>query len=391
MEKNKPQVRFKGFTEDWKEQELDEVLTERKVLQKITEDAPILAFAAGQGVIDRSKRKSNNRDHLTHDQENKIYKLTELNDIVYNPSNLKYGAIDRNKHGRGVISPIYVTFTTEEEASFIELIVKSEKFKLRALQYEEGTVVKRQSVKPENLLSLKVNISTSKDEQKKIGVLIQNLDKLITEHQQKHSKLKTLKKAMLSKMFPQQGQTVPDIRFKGFKGDWEETKIENFADRYDNLRIPVKADKRVKGYIPYYGANGIQDYVEGYTHDGEFILIAEDGANDLKNYPIQYTNGKIWVNNHAHVLQAKEDIADNLYLKYAISQTNIEPFLVGGGRTKLNADAMMKIGVWITKDLNEQKKIADYFFNIDSLIDNLDNQISKLQNIKKAFLAKMFI
>lgn len=159
-----PEVRFAGFTEDWEERELSNILKERKVMQKITEDAPILAFAAGQGVIDRSQRKSNNRDHLTHDQENKIYKLTELNDIVYNPSNLKYGAIDRNKHGRGVISPIYVTFTTEEEPSFVELLVKSEKFKLRALQYEEGTVVKRQSVKPENLLSLKVNISSSKDE-----------------------------------------------------------------------------------------------------------------------------------------------------------------------------------------------------------------------------------
>ena len=84
----KPNVRFSGFAEDWKEQELGEILTERKVLQKISEDAPILAFAAGQGVIDRSERKSNNRDHLTVDQANKIYKLTEFNDIVYNPSNL---------------------------------------------------------------------------------------------------------------------------------------------------------------------------------------------------------------------------------------------------------------------------------------------------------------
>ena len=119
-EENKnPEVRFSGFTDDWEQHELGEVLTERKILQKISDDAPILAFASGQGVIDRSERKSNNRDHLTLDQTNKIYKLTEYNDIVYNPSNLKYGAIDRNKHGRGVISPIYVTFTTEEEPSFI--------------------------------------------------------------------------------------------------------------------------------------------------------------------------------------------------------------------------------------------------------------------------------
>ncbi|MGH2143920.1 restriction endonuclease subunit S, partial [Enterococcus faecalis] len=83
------------------------------------------------------------------------------------------------------------------------------------------------------------------------------------------------------------------------------------ANRYDNLRVPITASKRISGNTPYYGANGIQDFVEGYTHDGEFILVAEDGANDLKDYPVQYVNGKVWVNNHAHVLQAKQSIANN--------------------------------------------------------------------------------
>ena len=69
---NNPEVRFTGYNDEWEERELGEVLTERNMLQKITEDAPILAFASGQGVIDRSERKSNNRDHLTHDSSVKI-------------------------------------------------------------------------------------------------------------------------------------------------------------------------------------------------------------------------------------------------------------------------------------------------------------------------------
>jgi type I restriction enzyme S subunit len=224
-----PEIRFLGFEDAWIRKALNEVLNERKVLQKISDDAPILAFAAGQGVIDRSERKSNNRDHLTLDQANKFYKLTEYDDIVYNPSNLKYGAIDRNKHGRGVISPIYVTFTTEEKASFIEHIVKGEKFKLRALVYEEGTVVKRQSVKPENLLSLDVNISLSLNEQTKIGDFFQQIDRLISQHQQKHDKLLNIKKALLEKMFPRSGKTEPEIRFKGFSGDWNSQKLSNLC------------------------------------------------------------------------------------------------------------------------------------------------------------------
>jgi type I restriction enzyme S subunit len=390
--KNKnPEVRFKGYSEDWKHSELGEFLHERKTMQKISEDAPILAFASGQGVIDRSERKSNNRDHLTLDQENKVYKLTELNDIVYNPSNLKYGAIDRNKHGKGVISPIYVTFTTEEEPSFIELIVKSEKFKLRALQYEEGTVVKRQSVSPENLLSLKVGVSNSLDEQKKIGKLFDYIDELINHHQKKYDKLVILKKAMLVKMFPKDYTNVPEIRFKEFTEVWKKQEINMLADRYDNLRVPIRENKRVSGNTPYYGANGIQSYVEGHTHEGEFILVAEDGASDLKNYPVQYVNGKIWVNNHAHVLQAKTNIADNKFLKYTISNTNIEPFLVGGGRAKLNAEVMMKIEVNIPSSIIEQKQIGNYLENIQKLIDIHQIELKKLKNIKKACFTKLLV
>lgn len=116
---------------------------------------------------------------------------------------------------------------------------------------------------------------------------------------------------------------------------WEQRELRYWAERYDNLRIPIAANLRIPGTTPYYGANGIQDYVSGYTHDGEFILVAEDGANDLKNYPVQYVCGKIWVNNHAHVLQARDNIASNKFLKYAISQTDIEPFLVGGRTSKI--------------------------------------------------------
>ena len=77
----------------------------------------------------------------------------------------------------------------------------------------------------------------------------------------------------------------PRIRFKGFSDAWEQRKLSDIADRFDNLRIPVAANLRVHGSTPYYGANGIQDYVSGFTHDGEFVLVAEDGANDLKNGP----------------------------------------------------------------------------------------------------------
>ena len=230
----------------------------------------------------------------------------------------------------------------------------------------------------------------SATEQAAIGTYFRNLDNLITLHQRKYDKLTNVKKSMLEKMFPQNGSNAPEIRFKGFTEAWEQRKVREVTDRYDNLRIPVAASLRVAGTTPYYGANGIQDYVDGYTHDGEFILVAEDGANDLKNYPVKCVKGRIWVNNHAHVLQGKYDCADNQFLAYAISQADIESLLVGGGRAKLNAETLMGIDLLLPNKA-EQIRIGKYLAQLDNLITLHQRELEKLKNLKKACLEKMFV
>ena len=182
---------------------------------------------------------------------------------------------------------------------------------------------------------------------------------------------------------------VPNIRFKGFTDDWEQRKVRDVADRFDNLRIPVAANLRVPGTTPYYGANGIQDYVEGFTHDGEFVLVAEDGANDLKNYPVKCVKGRIWVNNHAHVLQGKQNIADNQFLAFSINRTDIESLLVGGGRAKLNAETMMDMSLSLPK-IEEQRSIGNYISTLDHLITLHQRKCEQTKELKKFMLQKMF-
>ena len=184
---------------------------------------------------------------------------------------------------------------------------------------------------------------------------------------------------------------VPVRRFKEFENAdaWEQRKLGEVVERFDNLRIPVTSSKREKGITPYYGANGIQDYVQGYTHDGEFVLVAEDGANDLQNYPVHYVNGKVWVNNHAHVLQGKNKMVDNLFLVNAIKQIKIETYLVGGSRAKLNADVMMKLPIKVPT-FNEQQKIGEYFSKFDTLITLHQRKLDKLKRVKSAYLTEMF-
>ena len=182
---------------------------------------------------------------------------------------------------------------------------------------------------------------------------------------------------------------VPKLRFPEFTGEWEERKLGEVAERYDNLRVPVSASLRVPGNTPYYGANGIQDYVEGFTHDGEFVLVAEDGANDLKNYPVKCVKGRIWVNNHAHVLQGKTNICNNKFLAYSINQADIESLIVGSGRAKLNADTMMNITLAIPT-LREQSLIGDFTDQLDLFITRHQQKLEHLEDLKKGMLQKMF-
>ena len=193
-------------------------------------------------------------------------------------------------------------------------------------------------------------------EQQQIGAFFKQLDHLITLHQRE-----------CISFTARAGRLILTANKKRNTSSWEQRKVQGVADRFDNLRIPVAANLRVHGTTPYYGANGIQDYVEGFTHDGEFVLVAEDGANDLKNYPVKCVNGRIWVNNHAHVLQGKAGIADNSFLAFAISQSDIESLLVGGGRAKLNAETLMSIEFRLPC-LQEQYRIGEYLTQLNHLI-----------------------
>ena len=185
-----------------------------------------------------------------------------------------------------------------------------------------------------------------------------------------------------------QGKT-PEIRYPEYTEEWQKYKIKDIANNFDKQRVPITANLRISGSTPYYGANGIQDHVEGFTHDGEFVLVAEDGASDLINYPVQYVKGKIWVNNHAHVLQGKSEICNTNFLSFCINQAEIRPYLVGGGRSKLNAEVMMGINLNIPS-LPEQQQVGQFFKKIDQQITAQQEKIQHHKQQKKALLQQMF-
>ncbi|HEL1656654.1 TPA: restriction endonuclease subunit S [Streptococcus suis] len=194
-----PELRFPEFTDAWKQRKLGEVLKERNESRSPSADVPLVSFTVENGVTPKTERY--NREFLVRDEDKK-YKFTQLDDIVYNPANLKFGAIARNKYGAAVFSPIYVTYGVLSEAHplFVELIVTSTNFIQRALRYQEGTVYERMAVKSFDLLRSEIPLPTH-PEQEAIGSFFSDLDQLITLHQRQLDHLKLLKKALLQQMF----------------------------------------------------------------------------------------------------------------------------------------------------------------------------------------------
>ena len=173
-----------------------------------------------------------------------------------------------------------------------------------------------------------------------------------------------------------------------FNEGWETKRLEQIADCLDNLRIPLNEAQRsnMTGFYPYCGANGVLDHVNDFVIDDNVILMAEDGGHfdEYAYRPIAYRmKGKIWVNNHAHVLKAKVDY-DQGFLYYSLVHKDILPYLSGGTRAKLNRFEMNKIEVNLPQKVDEQRAIAEVLSDVDGLIGALDALIAKKRAIKQA-------
>ncbi|MFA0079954.1 restriction endonuclease subunit S [Vibrio artabrorum] len=387
VEKKAPEIRFKAFDTNWVNYNLSQVTDVydgTHQTPKYTKSGVMFLSAENIKSLTSKKfisQKAFEREFDVYPQQNDVL-MTRIGDVG------TANVVETNEK-----RAYYVTLALLKYKNLSPYFLKSSissPFVQRDIWLRTLHIAFPKKINMNEIKQVSINCPSEPSESEEIGNYFQKLDSLINQHQQKHDKLSHLKKAMLENMFPKKGKTVPEIRFKGFSGEWVSASLSKVANKYDNLRIPVTAKDRISGNTPYYGANGIQSYIEGYTHDGEYVLLAEDGANDLKNYPIHYVNGKVWVNNHAHVLKAKE-MYSNLFLKYALVSIDFEPFLVGGGRAKLNASVMMDLEITFTENIEEQTQIGNYFQKLDTLIDQHQQQITKLNNIKQACLSKMFV
>ncbi len=173
---------------------------------------------------------------------------------------------------------------------------------------------------------------------------------------------------------------------------WSETNINNVCNVLDSKRIPLNSQKRAtrQGVYPYYGANGIQGFINDYIFEGEYVLLAEDGGNfdQWEDRPISYfVSGKFWVNNHAHILKAKGDNITR-FIHYSLVHKNILKHINGGTRAKLNQSDMRDIEL-LRPPLPEQKKIAAILTSVDTVIEKTQAQIDKLKDLKTGMMQEL--
>ena len=179
---------------------------------------------------------------------------------------------------------------------------------------------------------------------------------------------------------------IAELCLKGV--EWKTLGDEHFFEVANKGRKPVKASLRVTGETPYYGANNIQDYVDGFTHDGEYVLIAEDGSANLENYSIQYAMGKFWANNHVHVVCGKSGV-NTRFLYHYLCIVNFIPFLTGGGRAKLTKGQIIQIPAPIPP-LTIQKEIVRILDTFTELTTELNAELNARKKQYSYYRDKLF-
>ena len=398
----KPKIRFKGFTETWEQRKLSELLVERNVQHSQSEEFPLVSFTVENGVTPKTERYE--REQLVRgDKSAKKYKETRLDDIVYNPANLKFGAISRNKLGNAVFSPIYVTFEVKKDLvkpSFIEMVVTKKNFIQKALQYQQGTVYERMAVNTEDFTNLDVYIPNG-FEQEKIGNYLENLDYLITLHQRQCENLKKLKKFMLQKLFPQNGENVPEIRFSNFTDTWEQRKLGDLTKELSDYAtmasgLPLLTSSR--GGLMY--QSDFRDRKTTTSDETLFSIVPKGSCtyrhmsdDDIFHFNINVLE-KGLVSREYPVFISSENNDLEFIIQYINSSDRFRAFCKGqkkgGTRTRLYYKTLCEFEMMIPS-IEEQKKISATLHNLDHLITLHQSKCDNLKEVKKYMLQNMFI
>lgn len=422
--KKAPTIRFRGFTDDWEQRKLEDIVDKavdnRGKTPPISEEGihPLIEVASlGNGAPDYTKVTKYLDDETF---ESALRDYIKEGDILFSTVG-SIGLVSlMDSREDAAIAQNIVAFRAKEnnDSKFIYAMLSTEENQYKAWRIVMGAV--QPSIKVSQLIHVEYCVSQNLEEQRKIGEYFTNLDHLITLHQCKLDQLKTLKKYFLQNMFPAKGEKVPRIRFKGFTGDWEQRKLGDVFTSLQNNTLS-RADLSDEGglaldihygdilikygefldvskeRIPYLtNKKTIDKFKKSHLQNGD--IVVSDTAEDETVGKCTEINGVttqiVLSGLHTIPLRPVQRFAKWYFGSYLNSEAyhaQLKPLMQGIKVTSISKRAIQDTTVIYPLDLMEQEKMGQYFLSLDHLITLHQRKLNQLQTMKKFMLQNLFI
>ncbi|EGO2658228.1 restriction endonuclease subunit S [Enterococcus faecalis] len=403
-QKNSPNLRFKGFTEDWELCKLGDVFEQTSTLIDPKKDRlELWSLTVENGLTPKTQRY--NREFLV--KKNDQFKAVHSNEFLYNPMNMTLGAVDLNTTGQAVaVSGYYITMQTKENFSskYFNIWLKTPLAIKNYKLYATGSLIERQRIQFPTLIQIKA-YTPQIIEQEKIGDFFQKFDAIITLHQRKLDQLKELKKAYLQVIFPVKDERVPKLRFADFEEEWELCKLGDLANIVGGGTPNTNNPKCWDGNIDWYAPAEIKEkiYVTGSKKRITELGLQKSSAKVLPIGTVLFTS-RAGIGNTA--ILAKKGTTNQGFQSIIPNKNKLDTYFifsrthelkkygeaVGAGSTfvEVSGKQMAKMPM-LTPRFNEQQAIGMFFKKIDDIITLHQNKLEQLKDLKTSYLQNMFI
>ncbi|WP_304937689.1 restriction endonuclease subunit S [Faecalibaculum rodentium] len=406
MADNVPKIRFPGFTEPWEQRKLGNLFFQtNETVNPKTSNLSLWSLTVESGLTPKPERYDRSAITKKEDQ----YKMVHPGEIVFNPMNMTIGAIGMNKNSFPIaVSGYYITMKesssnnkTIDPCFFSEWMCSPNALKLYK-NVATGSLIEKQRVQFSTFSKIRA-MFPKYEEQKKIGQVFDALDDLITLHQRKLDDLKKLKSGLLQKMFPKAGETVPEVRFPEFTGDWEQRKFKDLV---------FKSGKKNKKNLPYESfsitnESGFVSQNERFENGGTMKDADKSMYIIVSPNSFAYNPARINVGSIGYQALGKNVIVSSLYEVFKTSHEVDDHFLwywfksdhfkrlveslqEGGVRLYFYFDKLQKGELWLPP-IEEQRKIGGYFKSVDNLITLHQRKLDDLKKLKQGLLQQMLV
>ncbi|KAB7161581.1 restriction endonuclease subunit S [Bifidobacterium longum] len=395
-----PAIRFAGFTDPWEQRKLGDI-AERVTRKNENNESDLpLTISAQHGLIDQ--RLFFNAQVASRDMSG--YYLLRQGEFAYNKStsaDSPWGAIKRlTRYEKGCVSTLYICFALlNANPDYLVTYYETNRWH-KAVQMIAAEGARNHgllNIAPDDFFDTMVSLPESQAEQQTIGAFFSRLDSLITLHQRKYDKLVIFKKSMLEKMFPKDGESVPEIRFAGFTDPWEQRKLGEIvsigagappsAFSAGNFLYVKVDDLNESSHFQFDSAQRVDANTAVKPIRKGSIIFAKRGAAILGN-KVRVLGKTAYIDTNMMALEPRGVDADFLWL--FINQTGLYRIADTSTIPQINNKHIEPYPVDIP-NMAEQQAIGTFFSRLDDLITLHQRKLELLQDIKKSLLDKMFV